>query len=428
MVDSDVKAELKPLLAKPLMVDNGAKKNLVEGISVGLDLFKGTFVIFMIAEHSRAGLRLAKNTSQLIWFTNNVAHSLDMICYSFAYGFVCYRQYLSDAVPRPLFTKASRMLRSAGLIWCAGIFVDIFFAWITGGRPSMQTLFELATGWQVYWDFIRTFPVMLFTMLLFNPVVELAYSGRYSFTRLLAAASLIVVPLMTSYIHAPLNCETGVARYVPFFVNCEIMSIRASRFPAWPQLANFNLGLLISMLVRRLENVGNLTTMEAEKENHGLLKELSAFMVVTMCVCAAFGIKLLNYWSDHDMEALETGEGIFHFSRWPPSVAWLLGCMAVGFAWFCCTVGIGTFLVNYRDSYARYPLAYFEHLGANVLAYLVMSNILLQASGAFHGFAGEMLTSSEKTEKNAEGAPAYRTAVMLAFIGFVHYLIKGGRK
>merc|ERR1719174_1003000 len=98
-------------------------KRLSEGVSTGLDIFKGIFVLFMLTEHARAGIGADKHASGSLWFVNNVAHTMDMICYSFAYGYSSYRSYLSDAIPRTQNQRWTRWARSAGLVWCGGIMV-----------------------------------------------------------------------------------------------------------------------------------------------------------------------------------------------------------------------------------------------------------------------------------------------------------------
>lgn len=420
------KTEQLPLLGYSMKPD----KRFSEGVSLGLDIYKGIFVVFMLAEHSRAGIGIDKKASQAVWFVNNVAHSLDMICYSFAYGYSCYRSYLSDLVPRTPYERWSRWCRSSMVIWGAAVMVDMFFAWITSGRPSMETLFELAIGYQVYWDFLRTFPFMLFMMTLCIPVIDMAYGGLTRSVRLGAAASMILVPLAASYVTLPMDCKEGLARFVPFIVTCRNMSIRSSRFPALPQLVNFNLGVLVAMWIRRVESTWSVTPASSEAPRaRSAMRDLSGVLLVTLSCSIGYAVKLLTYWKDHDMEELDVGEGLMHFSRWPPRLPWLLGCMGLGFGLFVVAVAVGVCLLDFRENYIiKMTIGYFEHLGANVLLYLVLSNILIQATGGFHGFAGQIFISLEVNKQNEATAPFIRCAAMLAFIGFIHYVVKGSRK
>lgn len=413
--------EQKPLIKKPM------DKRLSEGVSTGLDIFKGIFVLFMLTEHARAGIGADKHASSSLWFVNNVAHTMDMICYSFAYGYSSYRSYLSDLVARTPAERWARGARSAGLVWGAGVLADVCFAWILDGRPSMETVLELVTGWQVYWDFLRTFPVMLLVMTLCIPIISTAYSGPSRPARLAAASSLVLAPLAASFVHLPLQCDVGPARFAPFLVSCKHASIRSSRFPALPQLVNFNAGVLTAMWMRRVETAWSPGT-EAARVRSSLL-ELSVVVGATAACSMLFAVRLLSYWQDHDMEEPDMGVGLMHFTRFPPSAAWLLGCMGLGFALFITTTGLGVCLVDsQKNFFARLTSGYFEHLGANVLLYLVLSNIVIQATGGFHGFLGEHFLFGEKTKENEAMAPFIRCGLMLVFIGFIHYLVKGSRK
>merc|ERR1719453_1376323 len=225
-------------------------KNLIQtGVSAGLDVFKGIFVFFMLSEHSRAAAGVKEHESGIVFGVFVTAHSLDMVCYSFAYGFSCYGAYLSDSKPRPAMEKWGRLARSVLLIWGGCVVCDVFFAWSTHGRPTLLDMWGIITGKIVFWDFLRAFPFMLLSMTLFEPVVAIADRSVSVFQRVCAMAFLVGLPLALSVVRCGhVVCSGALGGYLCFMIPCH----GGTRFPALPYTAVFNVGVLTAGLVRRV--------------------------------------------------------------------------------------------------------------------------------------------------------------------------------
>lgn len=386
-----------------------------QAVSTGLDVFKGCFVFFMLTEHAREVLFIPYYKTLPLHIASNLANSMDMVCYSFAYGYACYRSYLSDCVPRSIEDQRARCVRSVALVWAGACVNDYVLAWRTGGLPSLILTFNILIGYEAYWAFVRTFPLMLLVMYACHPVIDAAYSGKSRSVRLAAGVSLLAVPLLCSCIHLPMDCLNGAGRFVALFVDCQTKP-PALIFPALPYLVNFNFGILVAMLVRRWTSPG-IPVLSARRPR---LTELVGLVTGAAAVAGCFGLLLFTY-RESDFSVLDAGV----FRRFPPNIPWLLGCMSFGLALFVCTVAVGAHLESARGTgfLAEYVLAYFQHLGANVLLYLTLSNVL------FYSEPTPMLPGSGAPQSPPEpSAPFTWAMAAMAIIGVVHILVKGSRK
>merc|ERR1719253_595865 len=170
------------------------------------------------------------------------------------------------------------------------------------------------------------------------------------------------------------------------------------------------------MLVRRWTAPG-IPTLSARRPR---LTELVGIVVGTAAVAGGFGLLLLTY-RELDFGVLDVGV----FRRFPPNIPWLLGCMSYGLALFVCTVAVGAQLESVRDSgfVVEGILAYFQHLGSNVLLYLTLSNIL------FYSQPTPMLPGSGAPQPPFDpSAPFTWAMAAMAIIGVLHILVKGSRK
>jgi len=384
-----------------------------QSVSIGLDVFKGCLVFFMLTENAREVLGIPFNTNVVLQFACNLANSMDMVCYSFAYGYSCYRAYLSDAVPRTAEERALRCVRSAVVIWLGAWINDFVLCWRTSGLPSFNQALKILVGYEVYWSFIRCFPIMLLVMLVCKPVIDAAYSGKSRERRMTAAVALLVVPLLCTQIHVPLDCTRGAAKFIPLVVDCEKKPL-ALIFPTLPYLFNFNFGVLAAMFIRRWTSPG----LPFLSERRPRLTELVGLVVSTAAVSCGFGLLLITYWQA-DFSMLNYGV----FRRFPPNIPWLFGCMSFGILFLVCTTAVGAELESSRDGWGAWPLAFFEHLGANVLVYLTLSNII------FFSVPSPMLPGSGAPMRPpSPWDPFFNAMAAMVIIGIVHYLVKGSRK
>ncbi|EER11671.1 hypothetical protein Pmar_PMAR002274 [Perkinsus marinus ATCC 50983] len=132
--------------------------------SSGIDIFKGWFITFMLVEHTRSSFHVGMDMTHwpVMHIFSKAACSLDMTCFSTAYGFMCYRSYLVNTKNRPLSTTLTRVFRSVGLVFLALIFMNITFSLsVADHMPAMREIIELITLSTVYWDFLAAFPLEL---------------------------------------------------------------------------------------------------------------------------------------------------------------------------------------------------------------------------------------------------------------------------
>ena len=143
---------------------NPAKVEFESWISSALDVYKGIFIIFMLTEHTRSSLGVGMDATEypIMHFVSQIACALDMTCFSTAYGFSCYRSYLTNSKGRSVREQLTRLFRSVGLI-CAGAWIcNITFDMaVMGKSPNWSSWMSILTFDILYWDFLTTFPVML---------------------------------------------------------------------------------------------------------------------------------------------------------------------------------------------------------------------------------------------------------------------------
>lgn len=296
---------------------------------------------------------------------------------------------------------------------------DIFFAWSTQGRPTLLAMWGIVTGKIVFWDFLRAFPFMLLIMTLCEPVVAIADRSVSVFQRLCAMVMLVGLPLSLSVVRCSHEVCSGTGgSYLCFLVPCN----GGSRFPALPYTAVFNVGVLTAGLVRRVSEGRDCRDRAAF---------LGAFAVACMPFAHAYLLKIRAEKTEGVSATLLTDRFAEHLSpfeitRIPPTPGWLFATLGVGLIIFMPCVLAGIALQEYQGYYAvRMVQAYMEHLGANVLLYLVLSNVLLLAS---RGWRGRERNGIDEVRQGKAYEPFERTVIMLATVGFVHYLARSSRK
>ena len=90
-------------------------------------------------------------------FVSQVACSLDMTCFSTAYGFSCYRAYLTNSKNRSSQAQLSRLLRSVGLIIAGAILCNFSFEMaVMKNAITLETFRKILTFETLYWDYINT--------------------------------------------------------------------------------------------------------------------------------------------------------------------------------------------------------------------------------------------------------------------------------
>jgi len=402
-------------------------------VSSSLDVFKGLLCILMVYSH--VDLCLVNPTEvyygKLGHFVGNAASGMCFLGFMFSYGYTCYWAYLSDLRPRPFSERLERVARSA-ILPIIGAWV-CSFAWsfmcfkIPITYDSVVGILTFYYVWGNGPDFLLSFTALLLVSFAMRKVFVVGLTsdgttnGRVRFA-LTAFAMLAGPMLLTKCVVA--DC-TGYGRYWQFVLPCDKREpVGMANLPALPHFFYFNLGVLAAVGTHNFgEALMELRTLPlgtTGAKSATLFSVLAGGMLVLNVVLAVLAYPLYDqWWQNFGNIAVPTkfGEIIRGWSR-GPSPLWLLGNL-----WWVYTL----FLVSlFWSGVARYgpsvqqvlrvPLSWFEHLGANVLIYLVVSDCML--AGLYRGNQFPLTA--------VQGG--YATLMILASTRFIHYLGASGRK
>ena len=395
-------------------------------VSSALDVYKGFFIFFMLTEHTRSSFRVSHewSTHPIMHVISQVACALDMTSFSTAYGFSCQRlYYTNDVKQRSLSSRIERALRSVGVILFAAFASNITFEWcVTGIAPNWDSLSMLLLQSRQYWDFLGTFPLMLgIGFLTTKPLLD--RSRELSHVRkLFIYLGLLVVPLAGAAFNLD-TCESLSERYAALFIGCVRRSMGAMRFSAISYMFYFNWGAVASEILRDWVN-GGLTLSTKRMYS----ATFAALLAIEIYCC----IPLFKNWGK-SWEYLNW-EGYMRFPMSPKLVlAWgFLTFSALSLA--VILVYLRSILIN-RFALIRVPInwlvAQLEHMGANVLLYLLISNLTI------NGFFANNWTKKVKVPDLRNPGYSNRTWEWLTvttglstivLVRFVIYLVRSGRK
>ncbi|KAF4676192.1 hypothetical protein FOL47_006583 [Perkinsus chesapeaki] len=223
-------------------------------VSSSIDVFKGWFITFMLMEHTRSCFHVGmdKVNWPIMHIVSKAACSLDMTCFSTAYGFMCYRSYFVNTKNRPLSTTLTRVFRSVSLVVLALIIMNITFSISTlNHMPNFKETAEIITLSTVYWDFLAAFPLeLLMGFITTKPIIEFSmrYRHKRAIARLVLFLFLLGWPLVLSSFNLH-HCQNVGERYLSLLVGCRPLEFRATRFPAVPYMFYFNFGCIVSQLL-----------------------------------------------------------------------------------------------------------------------------------------------------------------------------------
>jgi hypothetical protein len=421
----------------------GSNVHEFEGwISSALDVYKGIFIVFMLTEHTRSAFNIGMTTAEpIMQFVSQVACSLDMTCFSTAYGFSCYRAYLTNSKNRPMKTQLSRLSRSVGLIVAAAWACNISFELAVLQIPlTWEKLWQILTFEIVYWDFLTTFPVMLLTAFLTTkPLLAIAAKQSSSIVRLIIFAVLLVWPLWAST-WAYDTCPTTVSKYASLFIGCVRRSLGVMRFSAFTYMFYFNFGCIVSLLTLEFSRSGaNFPGRKAMlRQPHWIA------YIVLLNVELWFAVPLLQNYNT-SWEYLNW-EGYRRFPQTMPLIlAWGFLSQCVGFLALFATallrpriMELSKKLPELFKKLVSMKCAILEHFGANVLLYLTVSNFVLH--GFFHvNWREFQLIDGKKKAKNSRSDIAFTIRsweyIVLAaavgqilFVQLLSYLVRSSRK
>lgn len=422
------KAAAAAAVAAPAEKGRNMQKEVFTLVSGSLDVFKGLLCILMIYSH--VDLCLVNPTEvyygKLGHFVGNAASGMCFLGFMFSYGYTCYWAYLSDLRPRPLSERLERVARSAVL--------PIIGAWVCSFAWSFMCFkipitYDSVVGIMTFYyvwgngpDFLLSFTMLLLVSFAMRRafVVGLTSDGTTLGRCKVAATSafLLLFPMvLTQCVVA--DC-TGNARYWQFMLPCNKReAVGMANLPALPHFFYFNLGVLAAVGTQQLgEHLADRSLPLAAPQK--TVQLLAVVGVGALCLNVVFAVLAYplydQWWQNFGNIAVPTrfGEIIRGWSR-GPSPLWLLGNL-----WWIYTLFLGSLVVSalhrYGQPWMQTPLGWLEHLGANVLIYLVISDILL--AGLYRGNQFPLTA--------AQGGVA--TLMIIASTRFIHYLGASGRK
>jgi hypothetical protein len=422
-------ADVKPAAKAAASTTQTVSKEVYSTVSGGLDLFKGVLCFLMVYSH--VNLCIVNPTevyySRLGHFVGNAASGMCFLGFVFSYGYTCYWAYLSEWTPRPLSVKVSRVLRSAALPILGAWVCSFAWAYMCFKIPITQESFVDIIAFYYVWgngpDFLISFTTLLLVSFCFRHVLNACLTppgattvGRVRFAG--GCAALVVAPLLLTQAVVP-DC-TGNARYFQFFLPCNKRDpVGMANLPALPHFFYFNLGVLAAVGVKyAAEQLESLVQLSKPRQllSTPILSAAALGVFGLNAIFVVFAYPLYLYWyQNFGNIAIPTpyGEILRGWSR-GPSPLWLVANL-----WAIYTLLIGCMLLTYagrKFSALGSVLKEVEHFGANVLIYLIVSDIIL--AGMYRG------TSFPLTVMQG----GFCTCCILLSTRFVHYLGASGRK
>lgn len=396
-------------------------------ISQSLDIFKGILCIFMVYSHVNLCLVNATEVyyTKLGHFVGNVASSCCFNGFVFSFGYTCYLAYLSDLKPRPFAQVFERVMRSA-MLPVVGAWV-CSFAWsymcfkVPIGYDSAKDIVTFYYVWGNGPDFLLSFTTLLLTSYAYKVLLHprLFPMGTSPKVLMFGAFLMLALPLMLTWFVIP-DC-TGMKRYMQVFLVCDKREpVGMVNLPALPHFFFFNLGVLASVGLQKLKpKLNEMSAVEllTEGANKAFLFIFIAEVVLAICAYPLYTV----WWSNYGNLMIQSKFGwiIRGWSR-GPTILWIVGTL---FGIYNILLFAFALSMTVRYGLRAGPAAaldavgkWLEHLGANVLIYLVVSDCLL---------AGMYNPNSFPLSVNGAGVATF---IMLFAIKFIHYLGQSGRK
>jgi len=388
-------------------------KDLMTVCNRCLDMFKGVLVIFMTWAHVDLTLMqpVLQTYAALPHFVGNAASGLCFLGFMTAYGFSCDNAYLSDYKKRSFAQRMERLARSA-LMPVFGAWACAFgWAYMCWKLPlDMDGVirildFRLALGNGP--DFLLCFTTCLLAMYPLRGLVNNGLNSEHGGMRMFTAFTMLAAPLALTQVVVP-DCS-GLHKYLGYVFVCHVREPYSPVLPGLPHLFYFNLGVLLSRYIKALS-----ADLKAGAD-------IDVRRLVVLCICAGALFLVLCYplatvW------AYNYGN-IYAPTQWGPisrgfndgpTPLWLVGNL------FPIYVLMGFTLYMYHlvewHPWLLFPvhliLDQLEHLGANVLMYLVVGDICL--AGLWRGLQNEYPLDSRGC--------MYATVMIMAVVRFIHYL------
>jgi len=370
-----------------------------------LDVFKGVLVIFMTYSHVDLVL---VNPSDALYgrighFVGNIASSMCFLGFMFSYGFACDCMYISDWKKRGLTELCSRVFRSICLVLIGALVCSFSWSFLCFKFPftfdmvmSLLTFYNLVGNGP---DFIISFATMLLIMFPLRDVIN-HYWEKSIQNRELLISLMLILPLCLTFFTVQ-DC-TGRRKYINMFLACHQREAWNANLSALPHLFYFNIGLICSRLLRE----------------YGF-KSFTHFLAIMLGTVFSFlAIPLYSTWNMNWGNVMaETDYGMVTRGFVDgPSMWWLVGNL------FSLYLLLITCVAFNHMKVALWLNNELQHLGANILLYLVVADIIL--AGAYRAQA----TPQDASPLSAFPGGFLVTLGILATTRFLHYMAQSSRK
>lgn len=384
-----------------------------------LDVFKGVLVIFMTWAHVNLTLMMPalQYYSPVPHAVGNMASGLCFLGFMTAYGFSCDNAYISDWKERTLAQRLERVARSALLpvvgAWTCGLGWGYMcwklpFDW-NGLIAVLDFRMSLGNGP----DFLLCFTITLLCMYPLRHYVNAGLGAEEKWKCAATAAAMLLIPLATTWLK--INDCMGVRKYIGYALECTNREAYAPVLPGIPHLFYFNLGLLLSRAAKHVS--ARVKNGEPIDMKWCAFAGLGLAVVLLIMSYPLFTVWDMNY--GNLMAMTKWGPVIRGFVD-GPSILWLVGNLFWIYIFMILSVA-AHLLGKYGPPVAMTPLrlvlAELEHLGANVLLYLVVGDLLL--AGMWRGMMNQY-------PLDVHGC-VYMTIGLWLVTRFLHYLGASGR-
>lgn len=420
---------------------------LVLGTTKSIDVFRGILVVLVVFANSLLTIGSAEMLDQpgsgCLLICNAAASQVFAGC-MLAFGYSAYTQFLR-VWPDPPRIESWQVLKTMIFpILCAWI---ISFTWrfLAPERAAVPNE-ELQQG-SVTASLLRVVifqgahaggPDLLLAssmnfvlvFLLWRPINFIMSSIESGWRHDILAVLIAISPLAICWFPLQSCGETNV---LALFWPCGTEEKEIGAVPGLPHLMDFNLGLLAAACWDRflcqLRPYGgggsNLHILPWETARRWGLGLVALFGILSMLF-----VPLGQVMMSHDLFHTEVQTPFGSLQRGPsggPSALWMLASLWPTASWAVCAV----VLVSYRGSpligsCLHYPLSFLEHLGANVLYYVVFLNIMLAGLCARHRIYGHKSANDKDQSGLCESLVA---ALLILCAGrFLHFIAKMARK
>lgn len=224
----------------------------------------------------------------------------------------------------------------------------------------------------------------------------------------MCAFTMLAVPLILSFCILP-DCTGNSVKYLNYLFECSVREQFAPNLPALPHLFYFNLGILAARYARGTE--------EAMKIGAKLVWKRLALLSLGLAFCfLVLNYPLATVWSaGYGNIQLKTKWGMITrgFTE-GPSFLWLVGNLFPIYVVLATAIGLQVAVHQWPklNCVLGWFLGELQHLGANVLLYLIVGDIML--AGLWRG-------AMQQYPLDAHGAAAM-TFGIFAGTRFIHYL------